>query len=163
MNGSQDVRQGAGGNAGQLTRPTKPTTTTIPCKISQISADCHSILTNIQFSPTWNGVQKTKWCNSAGAYFTCLKVRLVNCYGVQFAESVAYYEKIQKYIHSQANVNCPGGLEGCVANPNDVRCKMGVKYGETNGTTRSPFKNEFEFFIVYLFTFLILFIINNLN
>lgn len=64
-------------------------------------------------------------------------MRMVNCFGSQFAESMAYYEKIQKYVHSQANINCPGGLEGCVANPNDVRCKMGVKYGETSGTASS--------------------------
>lgn len=52
VNNSQDVRQGGGGG---LTRPTKPTTTTVACKIALISSECHSILTNIQFTPTWTG------------------------------------------------------------------------------------------------------------
>lgn len=142
VNNSQDVRlNGHGPTAKQ-----RPTTTTSPCKINQISSECHSILANIQFNPTWNGVMKQKWCNSAGPYYNCLKVRLLNCFGSQYAESFSYYEKIQKYVHSQANVNCPGGLEGCVGNPNDVRCKMGVKYGETNQSSGLIF----SFFILNL-------------
>jgi hypothetical protein len=148
VNNSQDVRLN-----GYATAKQRPTTTTTPCKINLISPECHSILTNAQFSPTWNGVMKQKWCNSAGPYYNCLKVRLVNCYGVQYAESVAYYEKIQKYIHSQANINCPGGLEGCIGNPNDVRCKMGVKYGETSGGggTSTTFNKHSNYLFVFLF------------
>lgn len=66
---------------------------------------------------------------------------MVNCYGSQYTDSLGYYEKIQKYIHSQANINCPGGLEGCLANPNDVRCKMGVKFGETSKGSTNIYKN----------------------
>lgn len=104
------------------------------------------------------GVQKQKWCNSAGVYSNCLKTRMINCYGSQYAESLAYYEKIQKYIHTQANLNCPGGLEGCIANPNDVRCKMGVKYGETSGDSsilyQSLFMTLFKLFLAVFFIYL---------
>lgn len=138
VNSSQDVRTngqsgGGGGGGGKKGENSKPASTGPPCKISSISPDCTPILTNVQFNPAWNGVMKQKWCNSATAYYNCIKSRLHNCVGVQYMESLSYYEKIEKYIHSQSNINCPGGLEGCVANPNDVRCKMGVKYGETNG------------------------------
>ena len=137
VNSSQDFRTngksgGGGGGGGKKGGDSKPATTGPPCKISLISPDCTPILTNVQFNPAWNGVNKQKWCNSATAYYNCIKSRLHNCVGVQYMESLSYYEKIEKYIHSQSNINCPGGLEGCVANPNDVRCKMGVKYGETN-------------------------------
>lgn len=83
---------------------------------------------------------------------------MINCYGSQYAESLAYYEKIQKYIHTQANLNCPGGLEGCIANPNDVRCKMGVKYGETSGDSsilyQSLFMTLFKLFLAVFFIYL---------
>ena len=107
--------------------PTPP-----PCKINLISVNCHPILTTIAFNTAWNGVMKQRWCNSAGAYASCLKKHIIDCYGVQYAESISYYENMQKYVHSQANINCPGGLEGCLVNANDVRCKMGVKFGEAN-------------------------------
>ena len=66
-------------------------------------------------------------------------------------ESLSYYDKIEKYIHSQSNVNCPGGLEGCAANPNDVRCKLGVKYGEVNSGANIINNNytHFNFFLVF--------------
>lgn len=70
-------------------------------------------------------------------------------------ESLSYYEKIEKYIHSQSNVNCPGGLEGCTANPNDIRCKLGVKYGEANSSTRT---NKFSYIVSFIsFSIFILF------
>jgi hypothetical protein len=142
VNNSQDVRHN-----GHTTR--KIVTTSAPCKINSISPDCYPILTNVQFNPTWNGVLKQKWCNSANAYYNCIKVRLQNCLGVQYIESVGYYEKIQKYVHSQANINCPGGLEGCAGNPNDVRCKMGVKYGETSKASSTfYYSNSFLYFLI---------------
>ncbi|CAF0896963.1 unnamed protein product [Brachionus calyciflorus] len=118
------------------------TTTGVPCRINLISTECHNLLQNVQFNPNWSGVLKQKWCNSAGPYHGCLKSHMINCNGAIYQESVSYYEKIQKYIHSTSNVNCPGGLEGCGVNANDVRCKMGVKYGETNKYL-SPFVNAY--------------------
>ncbi len=143
QNSSQDVR-----NNGHTTK--KVVTTGPPCKINLISPECHQILTNVQFNPTWNGVMKQKWCNSAGAYYNCIKTRLANCIGVQYIESYTYYEKIQKYVHSQSNINCPGGLEGCAANPNDVRCKMGVKYTEANSSNKL-FSYIFLYFLIIYF------------
>ena len=94
-------------------------------------------------------------CNSATSYYNCIKTRLVNCIGVQYVESYTYYEKIQKYVQSQSNLNCPGGLEGCIVNANDVRCKMGVKYGEINRTcsmfNNNYFKKLFGFLSVVYF------------
>jgi hypothetical protein len=123
-----------------------------PCRINTISVDCHPILTNVQFNPQWNGMLKQKWCNQATAYHQCIKGRLQNCVGVQYMESLSYYDKIEKYIHSQSNVNCPGGLEGCAANPNDVRCKLGVKYGEVNSGAKRINNNytHFNIFIIFL-------------
>lgn len=143
----QDVRSN-----GQPTK--KSTTPPPPCKINTISLDCHPIMTNVQFNPSWNGVMKSKWCNSAGPYHNCIKARLLDCYGPLYVESVAYYEKIQKYIHSQSNINCPGGLEGCTVNANDVRCKMGVKYGETSSADKVLKRDKF-YFLFYLVSFLI--------
>ena len=142
---------------GQTTKKAPPTTGP-PCRINSISPDCHHMLTNVQFNPQWNGVMKQKWCNSATQYYNCIKARLANCIGVQYIESVGYYEKIQKYVHSQSNMNCPGGLEGCQANPNDVRCKMGVKYGETNsGNSLIYFNNRVNFnFLKFLFTYFLI-------
>lgn len=146
----QDIRSN-GKAPEKAVRPAATTTTGSPCKINSISSECHQIMTNVQFNPSWNGVMKTKWCNSAGPYYNCLKARLVNCYGPMFMESVSYYEKIQKYIHSQSNINCPGGLEGCAVNANDVRCKMGVKYGETNSASIEVInKSIFSFSFIFI-------------
>lgn len=135
----------------------KKVSTGPPCKINTISTDCHPILTNVQFNPAWNGVLKQKWCNQATSYYNCIKSRLANCLGVQYMESLSYYEKIEKYIHSQSNLNCPGGLEGCVANPNDVRCKLGVKYGETSNANKliigSILKHSLFIFVILIFNF----------
>lgn len=120
----------------KLRRTTTRKSTGPPCKISTIPIDCHPLLTNIQFVATWNGIQKQKWCNQATSYYFCIKARMANCIGVQYMESLSYYEKVEKYIHSQSNLNCPGGVEGCAANPNDIRCKLGVRYGETNSSSK---------------------------
>ena len=128
-----------------------PQTSGPPCKINTISADCHPILTNVQFNPQWNGMLKQKWCNQATAYHQCIKGRLQNCVGVQYMESLSYYDKIEKYIHSQSNVNCPGGLEGCLANPNDVRCKLGVKYGEVSSGVKQFNHDHTHFYFLVIF------------
>ena len=135
------------------TTPKTPIVTLPACKIKSISIDCHSILTNFQFMNNWNGVMKQKWCNSATNYYNCVKTRLLNCYAAQFQESVAYYEKIQKYVHSQSNINCPGGIEGCAANPIDIRCKLGVKYGETNSASYSSSNLNFFYFLFFILFF----------
>jgi hypothetical protein len=122
-----------------------------PCRINTISTDCHPILTNVQFNPQWNGMLKQKWCNSATAYHQCIKGRIQNCVGVQYMESLSYYDKIEKYIHSQSNVNCPGGLEGCLANPNDIRCKLGVKYGEASSSAN--FNTQLNFLVLFFLSF----------
>jgi hypothetical protein len=100
-------------------------------------------------------------CNSATNYYNCIKTRLVNCIGLQYVESYTYYEKIQKYVQSQSNLNCPGGLEGCIVNANDVRCKMGVKYGEINFARSLSDKNFFSFFFNFLLIFNFLRILMN--
>jgi hypothetical protein len=155
-NNSQDVRRkSSSGGDGNKSQP--KTTTPSPCKINTISTDCYPILTNVQFNPNWNGVQKQKWCNSAASYYNCIKVRTTDCLGIQYLESVTYYQKIQKYIHTQSNLNCPGGLEGCIINANDVRCKMGVKYGEVNGAKSfSTINNYSNYCLITLLTFFIL-------
>lgn len=126
------------------------TTTGVPCRINSISSDCHHLMQNVQFNTIWSGILKQKWCNSAGPYYNCLKIHMVNCHAAVYQESVSYYEKMQKYIHSTSNINCPGGLEGCSVNSNDVRCKMGVKYGETNGSIKKKYS---FFFLIYAFIF----------
>lgn len=158
-------KKGKDKSHGKKTKTTEPTnddyeyedetttTTGVPCRINLISSDCHNLLPNVQFNPNWSGILKQKWCNSAGPYYNCLKIHMVNCHAAIYQESVSYYEKIQKYIHSTSNINCPGGLEGCSVNSNDVRCKMGVKYGEANGSL----KIEINFnFIINSFIFIFL-------
>lgn len=96
------------------TSTTTSTTTTTQnplCKINTIPSSCHSILSNVQFNSAWTGAIKQKWCSSATSYYNCIKLRIQNCYGVQYMESMSYYEKIQNYVFTQSNKNCPGGIE----------------------------------------------------
>ena len=117
------------------------------CKINSIQSECNKILNNFHFNPLWNGMLKQKWCLSASAFFNCIQKNKKNCYGIQYQESLSYIEKLEKFIHSQSNINCPGGLEGCSVNINDVRCKMGVKYGESNNAKRIVSLNSILKFI----------------
>lgn len=95
-----------------ITTTTTTTTTQNPqCKINTIPSSCHSILNNVQFNAAWTGAIKQKWCNSATSYYNCIKLRLQSCYGVQYMESMSYYEKIQNYVLAQSNKNCPGGID----------------------------------------------------
>ena len=66
-------------------------------------------------------------------------------------ESMTYYEKIQNYVFTQSNKNCAGGIEGCIKNPNDVRCKTGVKLGEMRNGSHSFYAS----YLIVAFNFLL--------
>ena len=139
-----------------LTRETTTTSTQLPCRIGSIASDCHLILSNVQFNPSaWSGVVKQRWCNSAGPYHACIRTRLHNCVPGKsaFIESLGYYEKIQQYVQTQANIYCPGGLEGCAVNAHDVRCKMGVRYNQLeSAAVSSVLVDRFFSFGRFIFT-----------
>ncbi len=111
------------------TTMTTTTTTSEPCEIELISTDCHPILTSVQYIESWSDQVKTRWCNSATPYFNCIKMRMFNCEASQkYAESFEYYSKIRNYVETESNKSCPGGIEGCVVNPADSRCRQGPKF-----------------------------------
>jgi hypothetical protein len=145
-----DVVGNVAGRNHNLLTSQKVQTTILPCKINTIPHDCQSILPNAQFNTAWNGVLKQKWCTKATSYHSCIKNRLHDCIGVHYTDSLNYYDKILKYIYSQSNINCPGGLDGCIGNPSDIRCKMGVKYTETNRSANLSVLSSVFYFLICL-------------
>ena len=114
-----------------ITSTTEASTTTADtCELNSIQTDCHPLFTNIQFVASWSKPAKQQWCSSATAYYNCIRVRMFDCQEKpKYAESLDYYEKVKSYVLTQASLNCAGGIEGCIVNTDDVRCKMATRVG----------------------------------
>lgn len=79
---------------------------------------------------------RKRWCNSATPYFNCLKARMYHCEGnARYADSFAYYAKVRAYVEAESNKNCPGGIQGCIVNAADERCRAGPKFGNMVGSS----------------------------
>ena len=79
---------------------------------------------------------RKRWCNSATPYFNCLKARMYHCEGnARYADSFAYYAKVRAYVETESNKHCPGGIQGCIVNAADERCRAGPKFGNMVGST----------------------------
>ncbi len=78
---------------------------------------------HIKFNPSWNSGNKRGWCQQTSTYFRCLKSRLDKC---PEKEVQNQFQQLEHYLHSQININCPGGTDGCTRHSTDARCKIGL-------------------------------------
>lgn len=99
-----------------------------------------------------------QWCRDTIDYVACSNHLLMSCNISTQKTEADQLQSFIDYITKQSNLQCPGGINGCDSNMNDVRCRLGVRYfmGETFiSSSRSLFSN-FILMIICL-NFIILF------
>ena len=98
------------------------------CQVKSINDLCQPLMVNSKFNPSWSNVNKRAWCQQATGYFRCLKSRLDKCLQ---PDVQTQFQTVERYLHSQININCPGGVDGCTRHSTDARCKIGLS--QSNG------------------------------
>jgi len=144
----------------ESTTTTTTTTTLEPCEIDMISTECYPILKSVQYISSWSDQVKTKWCNSATPYVNCIKMRMFNCENSsKYAESFEYFNKIRNYVENESNKSCPGGIEGCIVNPDDSRCRQGPKFknmidlNDSNSSTKLNKLSLLFYNLIFIFCY----------
>jgi hypothetical protein len=77
----------------------------------------------VKFNPSWNSANKRSWCQQSTTYYRCLKSRLDKCLQQDIQN---HFELRERYLYSQINLYCPGGVYGCPRGSTDPRCKIGT-------------------------------------
>jgi hypothetical protein len=69
-----------------------------------------------------------QWCRDTIDYVTCSNQLLMSCNISTQKTEADQLQSFIDYITKQSNLHCPGGINGCDTNTNDVRCRLGVRY-----------------------------------
>lgn len=115
------------------TRSTK--STLAPCQVEKAGEECsHYLDGRVKFEESWNVYDKMQWCRDTIDYVTCANQFLLNCNISSLKNEADQLQSFIDYITKSSNVHCPGGINGCETNTNDVRCRLGIRYfiGEYN-------------------------------
>lgn len=107
-------------------------TTNDACQFKAINELCQSVAISVKFNPSWNSVNKRSWCQQATSYFRCLKSRLDKC---PEQDVQSQFQQLERYLYSQININCPGGVDGCTRHSTDARCKIGITQYNSSSST----------------------------
>ncbi|CAF0980442.1 unnamed protein product [Rotaria sordida] len=102
------------------------------CQIKAINNLCQPLAITVKFNPSWNTVNKRSWCQQATVYFRCLKSRLDKC---SQQDIQSQFQQLERYLYSQININCPGGVDGCTRHSTDARCKIGLNQINSSSST----------------------------
>jgi hypothetical protein len=102
------------------------------CQVKSINELCQPLMINVKFNPSWNTPNKRVWCQQSTAYFRCLKSRLDKCPQQDIQN---HFQQHEHYLHSQININCPGGVDGCTRHSTDARCKIGPNQSNSSSST----------------------------
>jgi hypothetical protein len=102
------------------------------CQIKSINDLCQPLLINVKFNPSWNNANKRSWCQQTSTYFRCLKSRLDKCPQQDIQNQ---FQQLEHYLHTQININCPGGVDGCTRHSTDARCKIGLNQSNSSSST----------------------------
>ncbi len=93
------------------------------------SEECrHYLEGRIKFEKSWNVYDKMQWCRDTIDYVSCSNHLLMSCNISSQKTEADQLQSFIDYITKQSNLNCPGGINGCDTNTNDVRCRLGVRY-----------------------------------
>jgi hypothetical protein len=106
---------------------------------------------HVKFNPLWNSPNKRRWCQQASTYFRCLKSRLDKC---PEQDVQNHFQQRESYFHTQININCPGGVDGCTRHSTDARCKIGLNQSSSS----SSIFHLTDFFVQSVLSILLLFV-----
>ncbi|CAF1620058.1 unnamed protein product [Rotaria sp. Silwood1] len=102
------------------------------CQIKTINNLCQPLAITVKFNPLWNNINKRSWCQQATVYFRCIKSRLDKC---SQQDIQSQFQQLERYLYSQININCPGGVDGCTRHSTDARCKIGLNQFNSSSST----------------------------
>jgi hypothetical protein len=105
---------------------------------------------NVKFNPSWNTANKRGWCQQTSIYYRCLKSRLDKC---SDQDVLNQFQQREHHLYAQININCPGGVNGCIRHSTDPRCKAGL---HTLSSISSTFRLT-NFFVQSVLSILIVF------
>lgn len=125
------AKSGAAGSS-----PVQPAGVPDVCQVKAINDLCQPLTIHVKFNPSWNTVNKRSWCQQATTYFRCLKSRLDKCPQQEVQDQ---FQQLERYLQSQININCPGGIEGCTRYSTDARCKIGLLPSNSSSHLRKIF------------------------
>lgn len=112
----------------------------------------HYLDGRVKFEEAWNVYDKMQWCRDTIDYVNCANQFLLNCNISSLKNEADQLQSFIDYVTKSSNVHCPGGINGCEDNTNDIRCRLGIRYfiGEFN-TNRADTLQSFNFF-TFLFS-----------
>ncbi|CAF1602981.1 unnamed protein product [Rotaria magnacalcarata] len=135
---ADSVRAGGALSSGLLkndnigSAPTQTLVSNDICQVKAINSLCQPLAITVKFNPSWNTVNKRSWCQQATVYFRCLKSRLDKC---SQDDVQGQFQQLERYLYSQININCPGGVDGCTRHSADARCKIGLTQFNSSSST----------------------------
>jgi hypothetical protein len=112
----------------------------------------------VKFEEIWNVYEKMQWCRDTIDYVNCANQYLLYCNISSVKNDADQLQSFIDYITKSSNVHCPGGINGCDNNTNDIRCKLGIRYfmGEiNNNNTATTSRIFFSQLVSFLFTLII--------
>ena len=99
-----------------------------------------------------------QWCRDTIDYVNCANQYLLYCNISSVKHDADQLQSFIDYITKSSNVHCPGGINGCESNTNDIRCKLGIRYflGDmnTNGASAKTAGICFRLLVGYFLFFL---------
>ena len=101
------------------------------CQMKTIHDLCQPSKIKVKFNPSWNSANKRGWCQKATTYFRCLKSCLDQCSEQNIQNQL---QPLEHYLHTQINISCPGGVDGCTRHSTDLRCITGVNQSNSNSS-----------------------------
>lgn len=69
-----------------------------------------------------------QWCRDTIDYVNCATQYLLNCNISSIKDDADELQSFIDFVTKSSNVHCPGGINGCENNMNDVRCRLGIRY-----------------------------------
>lgn len=114
---------GGSKRSGHGSSAVQPSTSDDLCQVKTINDLCQPLMSTSKFNPSWNSFNKRSWCQQSSAYYRCLKSRLDRCPQPDVQNQ---FQPLERYLISQVNINCPGGVNGCTRHATDARCKIGT-------------------------------------
>lgn len=104
-----------------------------------------------------------QWCRDTIDYVNCANQYLLNCNISSLKNEADQLQSFIDYVTKSSNVHCPGGINGCEDNTNDIRCRLGIRYfiGEFNTNRASKTKLTTTVVSLLVTSFSVLFFYNN--
>jgi hypothetical protein len=118
----------------------------------------------VKYDEAWNVYDKMQWCRDTIDYVNCATQYLLNCNISTIKDDADELQSFIDFVTKSSNVHCPGGINGCENNMNDVRCRLGIRYfmgesafKESHSAPRLVKSNHILYVLMFLCLFKLLY------